>query len=527
MTLDLKRILPLLVALAAILTLAAVHAPAASAYNPCDGDTPPSSCFDTHTETQGRTLTVTRSAGTVTSSPAGISCGATCTTTFDATRTCDYYDCSEWVDPSVTLTATGGPSGFAPSWSGCAASGSTCSLTLDAAKSVNLGWADVTDPTVGLYVNSAGGKVGPTAIVSATASDNAGVQKVEFLVDGVVKATDTAAPYAAALDMSSYADGSSHAIAARATDVNGRTSAPSTATRTVDRHVGLTVGSVAADVAAIPSPAIATDADATMQCALDGGTAATCSGTYAPAGLTEGDHTYAVTATDDVGNSATVLRAFTYDPTAPAVAFTDGPGEGQTVATRSATIAFTATDARLAAVTCKVDGGAAGPCSTASTQALSGLADGQHTLTVAATDRAGNRTERTRTFAVSVPSAGGTGTGSTPPAQTPAAAAPSAPAAEAQTAAKAQPKASLTAKSRRKGSFTVFTTLKLTSLPAGAKVAVTCKGGGCPKTVKSLSALLGRKLRPGALVTIRISASGAAPRTIRVTVRRGAAPKVA
>jgi hypothetical protein len=539
MILDRSRATALLLAIATTILLAATHATPAYAISPCDGDNPPSSCFDTHTENQARTLTVTRSAGTVTSSPSGISCGSTCSASFNATRECDYYDCTDWSDPSVTLTAASGPSGFAPAWSGCTPSGSTCAVTLDASKSVSLGWTDVTDPTVGMTINSVNNKVGPSAIVSAVAGDNAGVSKVDFFVDGVLKATDTSAPYQALIDTASYADGSSHTFAVRATDTSGRTSGLASSARTVDRHVGVTAGAIPADVATKPSIAISTDSDATMKCALDGGAASSCSGTYAPATLAEGDHTYAVTATDDVGNTASVTRSFTYDPTAPAVAFTDGPTEGQVVATRAITVSFSATDARLSSLTCKLDGGAAGPCTSASTDSLSDLGDGTHTLTVAAVDRAGNRTEKTRTFVVSVPaptgsgSGTGTGSGSDAPA-TPAASTPSTttgsttPTTPATTpAAPAAKRASLSAKSHRKGAATVFTSLKLVSLPKGAKVSVSCKGGGCPKKTKALSALLGRSLKPGAVVTIRITAPSVSAQTIKVTIRRGAAPKIA
>jgi len=43
--------------------------------------------------------------------------------------------------------------------------------------------------------------------VSATAGDNWGVARVEFLLDGTVVATDTTAPYSATIDLSGKPDG--------------------------------------------------------------------------------------------------------------------------------------------------------------------------------------------------------------------------------------------------------------------------------------------------------------------------------
>jgi alpha-tubulin suppressor-like RCC1 family protein len=74
------------------------------------------------------TLSVTKSGignGTVTSSPAGINCGAACSGT--------YLD-----GTVVTLTATPGPLSVLVGWTGCdTVSGTSCTVTMSAAKSVN------------------------------------------------------------------------------------------------------------------------------------------------------------------------------------------------------------------------------------------------------------------------------------------------------------------------------------------------------------------------------------------------------
>ena len=90
------------------------------------------------------TLTVNRTGtggGTVTSNPAGINCGATCSASYDA-------------GASVTLTAAAdGASTFA-GWSGVCSGTTTCTVTMDAAKSVT---ATFTRRTYTLTVTRTGG----------------------------------------------------------------------------------------------------------------------------------------------------------------------------------------------------------------------------------------------------------------------------------------------------------------------------------------------------------------------------------
>ncbi len=62
-----------------------------------------------------------------------------------------------------------------------------------------------------------GASVNRTVPLSATATADAGVNRVEFLVDGAVIATDTTAPYEASWDTSTIADGA-HQLTARTVD---------------------------------------------------------------------------------------------------------------------------------------------------------------------------------------------------------------------------------------------------------------------------------------------------------------------
>ena len=83
--------------------------------------------FITGSPTTSFTLTVTKSGtgtGTVTSSPAGISCGPTCSANFDSGAV-------------VNLTATPDSGSTFAGWSGACSGTGACSVTMDAAKSVS------------------------------------------------------------------------------------------------------------------------------------------------------------------------------------------------------------------------------------------------------------------------------------------------------------------------------------------------------------------------------------------------------
>jgi poly(hydroxyalkanoate) depolymerase family esterase len=79
---------------------------------------------------------------------------------------------------------------------------------------------DTTPPTVNVTAPANGATVSGTVTVSASASDAVGVARVEFLVDGSVVATDSAAPYEFAWDSTTVANGS-RTLGARAFDAAG------------------------------------------------------------------------------------------------------------------------------------------------------------------------------------------------------------------------------------------------------------------------------------------------------------------
>lgn len=81
---------------------------------------------------------------------------------------------------------------------------------------------DTTPPTVSITAPASGAGVSGTVNVAANALDNVAVAKVEFYMDGTLKATDTASPYAYSWVTTQYANGS-HAIMVKAYDAAGNT----------------------------------------------------------------------------------------------------------------------------------------------------------------------------------------------------------------------------------------------------------------------------------------------------------------
>jgi len=95
------------------------------------------------------------------------------------------------------------------------------------------GGGDTTPPTVSASESGTSG----TITLSATASDNVGVTKVEFYVDSVLKATDTTSPYSTTLDSTTLSN-ASHSLVAKAYDAAGNVGTSSTVNFTISNSGG-------------------------------------------------------------------------------------------------------------------------------------------------------------------------------------------------------------------------------------------------------------------------------------------------
>ncbi len=81
---------------------------------------------------------------------------------------------------------------------------------------------DPDPPTAVITAPANGATVSGSVTVSANASDDIGVERVEFLLDGALLGSDAGAPYAITWNAATASDGA-HALAARAVDLAGNT----------------------------------------------------------------------------------------------------------------------------------------------------------------------------------------------------------------------------------------------------------------------------------------------------------------
>lgn len=147
----------------------------------------------------------------------------------------------------------------------------------------------------------------------------------------------------------------------------------------------------------------ASEAGASFACSLDGAPFAPCTSPAAVTGLAQGDHAFAVRATDAAGHDdpSPATRAWKVDTVPPDISIT-GPANAATSGPR-VVFGFTVTEG---GATCSLDGAAFGAC--ASPYAVN-LPAGGHAFSVSATDAAGNTATvpRSWTVACGAPDPGG------------------------------------------------------------------------------------------------------------------------
>jgi hypothetical protein len=94
---------------------------------------------------------------------------------------------------------------------------------------------DVTSPTVAIGSPPAGGQLSSQVTIAVTASDNLGVAKVEFRIDGTLRGTSTVSPYTFPWDTTSETNGS-HVVEVTSYDVAGNRSTPASRTYSVSNQ---------------------------------------------------------------------------------------------------------------------------------------------------------------------------------------------------------------------------------------------------------------------------------------------------
>jgi len=298
---------------------------------------------------------------------------------------------------------------------------------------------DTTQPNVSISAPAGSAKVSGTVSVNADASDNVGVVGVQFQMDGApLGAEDTAAPYSVSWNTAGASNGS-HTLTAVARDAAGNTRNSAAVTVLVDNSPPSV--SISAPVAgAILAGTVSVSATASdnvglvgVQFKLDGANlgAEDMTGPYAvswnTAGASDGSHTLTAVARDEAGNSRTSApvtvtvtnapppQAQRFEETdasvsfdanwsaAPARSWSAGGAAATATAGAQATLTFTgtsvawvggrATGTGIARVL--VDGVFVAEVDTYSKTeeirvsmfGISGLAAGNHTLTIEATGR--------------------------------------------------------------------------------------------------------------------------------------------
>jgi len=138
-----------------------------------------------------------------------------------------------------------------------------------------------------------------------------------------------------------------------------------------------------------------TEAGSTFQCALDGAAFAACTSPVDYAALAEGNHTFDVRATDAAGNTDATPASFNWDIdlTPPDTTITDSPADPTNLT--DASFQFTSSEAG-STFQCSIDSGALTDCT--SPDDYAGLAAGNHSFEVTATDAAGNADPTPATF---------------------------------------------------------------------------------------------------------------------------------
>ncbi|MBI5656986.1 MAG: Ig-like domain-containing protein, partial [Geobacter sp.] len=188
--------------------------------------------------------------------------------------------------------------------------------------------ADTTIPTVAISSPSAGATVSGTVAVSASATDNIGVSRVEFYVNNVLQSTDTTAPYSYSWNTTAVANGS-YTLSAKAYDAAGNSAqanlvvnvfndltAPVLSLNQVTSPTTLTTQTLSGSVS--DNNAVAS---VTVQVGAKVPVAATISGnswSFGITGLVVGVNSIIVRATDPAGNSTSLTATVTVEsPSSP------------------------------------------------------------------------------------------------------------------------------------------------------------------------------------------------------------------
>ncbi|WP_338270284.1 Ig-like domain-containing protein [Corallococcus caeni] len=284
---------------------------------------------------------------------------------------------------------------------------------------------DTQAPTVELTAPAPGSYVRSTVAVTANATDDVGVARVDFFDGTTPIGSATAAPYSISWNTTSQASGV-HSLTAQAFDAAGNSGTSSVVSVTVDNNPPLIVGSQPQNPPIMQNYVRGT-VNASWTVALQGGAPVALAQVFQNGGVVSSNptssgstyyyswntlvlgnrsYTLGFQATDAAGNPSVVYtRTFIVDNAKPSLSVITSPANGAVVS-GVVTLAASASDSQaMAYVIFEVDGVWLTPFATTApytkTWDTTGLS-GTHTLVAIATDRAGNE-RRSNPITVTVP----------------------------------------------------------------------------------------------------------------------------
>jgi uncharacterized protein YaiE (UPF0345 family) len=199
-----------------------------------------------------------------------------------------------------------------------------------------------------------------------------------------------------------------HTFSVRAVDTaNNVDLTPASRTFTVDAtppNTSITSGPANGSLIKDRTPTFgfsSTETGSHFQCKVDSASFAACTRPRTIGPLADGTHTFSVRAIDKAGNvdATAASRSFTVDATPPNTSIASGPANGSLIKDRTPTFGFSSTEPG-SHFKCKIDGGSFGARTNPRT--VGSLANGTHTFSVRAIDKAGNAdpTPASRSFKV-------------------------------------------------------------------------------------------------------------------------------
>jgi len=285
---------------------------------------------------------------------------------------------------------------------------------------------DTQAPTAAITSPGGGTTVRGLAPVDVSAADNVGVSRVELLVNGALLATDTTSPYGFSWDTTKIADGNA-SLVARAYDAAGNATSSSAVSVTVANAVVATPGDTTPPTVGISSPgggatvkglvtvnASASDNVGVTRVELFVNGTLLASDLTSPYGfswdttkIADGGASLVARAYDAAGNAtssstvkvtvANAVIATVADTTPPTVTITN-PANGSKVGGFVTVDVASADAGGIANLTLSIDGSVKFTGNVASTSYkwnTKSAKRGTHTISAAATDRAGNRSTTT------------------------------------------------------------------------------------------------------------------------------------